>query len=108
MGPLPNMLVRVTVGDGVVPNPSVCDTGTFTLDSSFLCNGNCGDCDQAGLPAPNIVDALIAAQIAAAVVLPTPQQIGCCDVNDTRTVDVIDALLIAQVAAQLPITLNCP
>ena len=77
------------------------------VDNSALCTGICGDCNESGT-GPDILDALVGAQLAAGLVMPTTQQVGCCDVNSDGTITVIDALVMAQGAAGLAVTLTCP
>ena len=54
-----------------------------------------------------LLDALTAAQVAAGLLLPTPLQLACCDVDSSGAVAVLDALVIAQDAAGLPAMLVC-
>jgi hypothetical protein len=65
----------------------------------------CGDCsgNQVG---PDIVDALMAAQLAASMPVPSAQP-ALCDVNGSGDVEILDALLLAQAAAQTQVVLNC-
>jgi hypothetical protein len=67
----------------------------------------CGDCDLDG-NAPTIIDALVAAQLAAGAAAATPPQTAACDVDSTHSITVVDALRMAQVSAGLPVTLSCP
>jgi hypothetical protein len=66
----------------------------------------CGDCDGNG--AITVLDALVAAQIAAGITTPTPVQQALCDVQGDIDVDVVDALRLAQEAAGLTPGLTCP
>ncbi|MCP3979506.1 MAG: hypothetical protein GY716_09280 [bacterium] len=67
----------------------------------------CGDCDENGT-GPDILDALVAAQIAAGIRLPNATQQLCCDSDSTGTVNILDSLGMAQLSAGLPVTLVCP
>ena len=102
-----NTLVRVETTGLMITNPYVCESGLFVIHDPLVCVGLCGDCDQSGT-GPDILDALLAAQIAAAVALPPPAGGGCCDVTGSLSVDVLDALLIAQESAGIQPTLACP
>lgn len=69
----------------------------------------CGDCELDG--DVDIVDALVAAQIDAMLIVLDPaatSQRSACDVNVNGAVDILDAQAIAQAAAGIPGTLNCP
>ena len=66
----------------------------------------CGDCSGNGV-GPDIVDALVTAQMAASISVPGAVQ-EACDVNSSGQVEILDALLVAQSAAHLQITLSCP
>jgi hypothetical protein len=79
------------------------DIGAFELGG---CSGTCGDCDLNGV-FPTILDALQAAQMAAAILTPSPLQQLCCDVDSSAAITVLDALVMAQAAAALPVTLTC-
>jgi hypothetical protein len=100
-------LARATVDDGLAPATGDCTSAAFDVDSSAVCLGFCGDCNQTSSP-PDILDALAAAQFAAGLGVPTPQQLPCCDVNGSGAVEILDALSMAQAAAGLPATLACP
>lgn len=102
---MPGVLCRATIDDGLLT--AQCSTLPFTVDNSSLCIATCGDCNLSMAP-PDILDALIAAQIAAFLIMPTPLQLGCCDVNASGAVSIIDALLTAQSAAGLAVVLTCP
>lgn len=104
--PISGILLRATVADGVAILPGECTTAGFDVDNTSLCGGICGDCDL-NMSGPNILDALVAAQIAAGLLTPTMPQVGCCDVNSTGQVEILDALLIAQSSAALPVSLMC-
>jgi hypothetical protein len=73
----------------------------------MACTSICGDCDQSG-SGPDILDAFEAGRIAVMIVVPTPQQSLCCDVDSSGAIDVLDAFLIAQAAVGLPVVLVCP
>jgi len=103
---VPGVLVRATVDDGT-PLTGSCETPPFDVDNTSLCPGTCGDCDSNGM-GPDILDALIAAQISAGLVVPSMAQQGCCDVNSSMAVEIIDALLMAQASAGLSVSLACP
>jgi hypothetical protein len=96
--------VRATVNDGG-PITSDCQA-VLSVDNGMLCGGICGDCNLNGV-GPDVVDALTAAQIAVATIVPTAEQAACCDVNTSGQVDVVDALFIAQAAAGISILLVC-
>jgi hypothetical protein len=109
VGAVPGVVFRVTLDDGY-------DTGScsVTVDADLpSCPppGDCGDCNQDGVV--SILDSLAAAQIAAGVFTPTPEQFNYCNVQGTLSpapgavVDVLDSLTIAQYAAGLPVTLTC-
>jgi hypothetical protein len=104
--PVTGVLLRATVDDGVAATSS-CAAAPLDVDNTALCTGICGDCSLDGI-GPSVVDALVAAQIAAGLMVPSPIQTGCCDVNSTGAIEVLDALLIAQTAAGLGVTLLCP
>jgi len=99
------VLVRVSIDD--LTAQGECVTGAFDVDNTALCYTLCGDCDENG-SGPDILDALVGAQISAGLSTPTPLQIGCCDVNSSGNIEILDALLTAQLAAGLPVTLTCP
>jgi hypothetical protein len=99
-------LVKVEVEDSVSLVPGECQTGSFDVDNTSLCPGMCGDCNLDA--AVTILDALVAAQISAGLLVPTQAQQGCCDVDSSMNIAIIDALLIAQDAAGLVVTLMCP
>jgi hypothetical protein len=65
----------------------------------------CGDCNGDG--AADVVDALLGAQHAAALVILVGVDLEGCDVDSSSAVTVLDALAIAQHAAGLPVTLTC-
>jgi hypothetical protein len=96
--------LRASIDDGVAT--SECSTALFDVDNTMLCNGICGDCDL-NAAGPDILDALAAAQIAAGLLVPSPLQVACCDVNSSASVEILDALFIAQGAAGLSVTLVC-
>lgn len=100
------VLCRASILDGVSLVPGQCETAPFDVDNTMLCNGICGDCNL-NMMGPDVLDALAAAQVAAGLILPTPEQAACCDINVSGVVDVLDALGIAQAAAGLSITLVC-
>ena len=99
------VIVELYVDDGVGTN--TCQTAPFDVDNTFLCQTVCGDCDDNTM-GPTVLDALVGAQLAAALLTPTLTQTGCCDVDSSGTITVLDALLMAQAAAALPVTLTCP
>lgn len=104
---------RVTVDD-LRGGVSQC---TVTLDiaptggACPVLGAQCGDCNGDG--ARNILDALLAAQIAATLLGPSPDQFDRCNVNGAvfpdpaASVTILDALILAQFAAGLPVTLAC-
>ena len=96
--------IRVTAGDAIHIS---CTSVDLTVVGLSSCTGLCGDCDQDGR-GPNILDALVAAQISSGLVLPTPLQAACCDANASGLVEILDALLIAQSGAGLMVVLTCP
>jgi hypothetical protein len=104
--PVTGVLMRATVTDGVAPVPGECQTAPFDVDNTALCPSLCGDCNQ-DLAGPTILDALIAAQVAAGLITPGTTQAACCDVNASAAVEIIDALLIAQDSAGIVVTLTC-
>ena len=65
----------------------------------------CADCD--GTMTVTILDALVAAQHSAGLIVLTGTQFVSCDVDLTSSVTILDALVIAQVAAGLPAALMC-
>jgi hypothetical protein len=103
----PGVIVRATVDDGVAPMTGECETTPFDVDNSALCQGICGDCDL-DMAGPNILDALVGAQIAAGILIASQAQQGCCDVDASGQVTILDALVIAQGAAGLMVTMTCP
>ncbi len=66
----------------------------------------CGDCDRSG--SIDILDSLMASQIAAGTVSPSICQMSDCDVDGSGTIDDQDAQMIAEVAVGLPTQLTCP
>jgi hypothetical protein len=106
-GALTGVLVRVSVENGIAPLGGSCLTAPFAVDNTSLCTRICGDCSEDGL-GPDVIDALVAAQIAAGLTLPTANQMACCDANASLNVDVVDALLLAQEATGLLPGLVCP
>ena len=76
-----------------------------------VATASCGDCNLDGLV--NILDALVAAQVAASLIGPSPQQFDWCNVNGSvsptpgASINILDALIIAQESAGLSVTLAC-
>jgi len=95
------VIVQVSVDDMLSPMPGVCASAPFDLECA------CGDCNTDGF-SPAILDSLVAAQIAAGIVSPSPAQLNCCDTNASASVTITDSLQIAQAAAGIPVTLTCP
>lgn len=92
---------RVTVDDGATT--SQCTRG-FDVDNGCAL---CGDCNLNG-SGPDILDSLTAAQIAVGLVMPSPEQDLCCDVDFNSSINILDSLAMAQAAAGIPVTLMCP
>ena len=65
----------------------------------------CGDCD--GNSILNVLDALLGAQHAVAIVTLTGVAFESCNVDDDFDVDVLDSLFIAQTAAGVSVPLSC-
>jgi hypothetical protein len=84
-------------------------TGSAEVDGCGL--SLCGDCNGDGVV--SILDALLAAQSGASILVLTGVQFSNCNVqgilepDPAAVVDVLDALGIAQLAAALPVTLAC-
>jgi hypothetical protein len=93
------VLLRVTMDDTAT-------SGTCQTDVVFSCF-LCGDCDLNGV-GPTILDSLAAAQISSGLIVPSPQQLVCCDTDSSMSVTILDALVMAQFAAGLPVVLVCP
>ena len=111
--PFSGVVFRITVDDGrggLVTCTVTVDVGAPGM-SCPVASTSCGDCNLDGVI--NILDALVAAQIAASLVGPSPQQFDWCNVSGAiypdpaAIVNILDALLIAQTAAGLPVTLVC-
>jgi hypothetical protein len=81
--------------------------GGLAIVFGDVCRTRCGDCDQDGV-GPAILDALLAAQITLALVIPGEGHRLCCDVNGDGAITILDALRMAQVAVALPAPLTCP
>lgn len=65
----------------------------------------CGDCNLDGTR--DVLDALVAAQVSAAIRTISGPERDACDVDSDLSVDILDALAIAQCAAGLPCSLSC-
>jgi hypothetical protein len=76
------------------------------LTGAGLAAQPCGDCTGDGTV--GILDALLAAQMGASLVVPIPPQDVDCDVDASGAITILDALGIAQAAAGMPVTLTCP
>jgi len=77
----------------------------FCLLANLASAQVCGDCDGDG--SVDVVDALLGAQHAAALLTLTGTDFEACDVDSSTTVTILDALTIAQHAAGLPVSLSC-
>jgi hypothetical protein len=99
------VIIRVTVDDGISPYTGTC-TQTIDIDNTAICGHACGDCNLDAM-GPSVIDALLAAQIAAGLQTPNPEQEGCCDVDASMAVTVLDALQIARESAGLSVVLTC-
>jgi subtilisin-like proprotein convertase family protein len=97
-----DIVIRATVSDPA--GSASCTTLAFNADNSCFC----GDCDISGSLPVSILAALIAAQFAAGLGMPTTLQQRCGDTNSSGGIEIIDALLMAQDAAGIPATLMCP
>ena len=88
-----------------VPAPVLTTGATAALSSATTtqCRGTCGDVNGDG--AVNVMDALLAAQIAAHSFSPTPCQERAADVDGNGTVTILDALMIA--SPSLHARFNC-
>ncbi len=80
---------------------------TLYQQNSTITPGLCGDVNSD--TRVDILDALQVARYSSGLILFTPNQIACGDVNymTTPRVDILDALLIARYSSGQPVTLTC-
>jgi hypothetical protein len=87
--------------------PTYTNSITFGMPPAPTCVTTCGDCNEDTVVG-SIIDALVAAQLAAALFTPTANQELCCDVNGDTAITILDALSTAQHDVGMPVVFTCP